>query len=68
MQLLPNNAEIVKFWHGGREEGGHFYLLKGQIKAITPFFVIAMRNRTVNINLYFIEATLKLLSCRKQTS
>lgn len=48
MQLLPNNVDIVKFLHGGREkggeEGGDFYVLKGQIKAITPFFVIAMRN------------------------
>lgn len=48
MQLLPNNVDIVKFLHGGREkggeEGGDFYVLKGQIKAITLFFVIAMRN------------------------
>lgn len=48
MQLLPNNADIVKFLHGGREkggeEGGDFSLLKGQIKAISLFFVIATRN------------------------
>lgn len=48
MQLLPNNADIVKFLHGGREKGGEegrdFYLLKGQIKAITLSFVIATRN------------------------
>lgn len=71
MQLLPNNDETVKFWQGGREEGGEeggdFSLLKGQIKAITPFFVIATRNRTVNINLYFIEATLTSCSVAENT-
>lgn len=42
--------------------GDIYFLLKRQIKAITPFFVTVTRNRTVNIHSYVIEITQKSCS------
>lgn len=78
VQQWNNHATVTKqrryckvfAWREGKgwEEGEDFYLLKGQLKAITPFFVIITRNGTVNINLYFIETPLKSCSVAENKS
>lgn len=65
-QLLPNNAYIVKFLHEGREECGDIYfLLKRQIKAITPFLLLSQETELLTSTHILLKSHKKVAQVQK---